>query len=145
MMINVHSHASNLGSLQESQRPLPRATWGGSWSCGALCFPARCLLRVCLFPPAPCGPFLGHGHQERSCSGGVHPRLAGLPGWLTRLLAVPCGQRLTGATGRVAPCPFLPAPRSGRPPPSYISSAAGACHLSEDSCQHLVQLPPQTQ
>lgn len=78
-MINVHSHASNLGSLQESQRPLPRATWGGSWSCGALCFPARCLLRVCLFPPAPCGPFLGHGHQERSCSGGVHPRLAGLP------------------------------------------------------------------
>ena len=68
-----------------------------------------------------------------------------LPGRLARLVVVPFGQRLTGATGRVTPCPFLPAPRSGRPTTSYISSAAGACHLSEDSCQHLVQLPPQTQ
>ena len=47
-----------------------------------------------------------------------------LPGRLARLVVVPFGQRLTGATGRVTPCPFLPAPRSGRPRTSYISSAS---------------------
>lgn len=51
-----------------------------------------------------------------------------------------------GVYGRVTlSCPSVPLPKSERPTRSLISSTAGACHLSEDSCQHLVQLPPQTQ
>lgn len=38
-----------------------------------------------------------------------------LPGRLARLVVVPFGQRLTGATGRVTPCPFsLPPDQGGR-------------------------------
>lgn len=38
MMINVHSHVSNLGSLEESQRPLPRATCWGELNVQSLVF-----------------------------------------------------------------------------------------------------------
>ena len=138
MMINVHSHVSNLGSLQESRGRLPGATWGGSWSYKFCTSPAWVdASSMSVSSPQSVGPSWVSGTRSGVGAEGGPP-----PG---RLVVVPFGQCLAGVTGRVTPCPFFPAPWSGRPTTSYISSAAGACHLSEDSCQHLVQLPPQTQ
>lgn len=51
--------------------------------------------------------------------------------------------------GQLSPLPFSPSyptlPQVKKADEHLISPTAGACHPSEDSCQHLVQLPQQTQ
>lgn len=85
MMINVHSHVSNLGSLEESQRRLPRATCGGSWSAEVCASPAwiRCLLNFSIFPPATLGTLLGSLAQraELEQMGGPPSGKLNLPSW----------------------------------------------------------------
>lgn len=112
MMINVHSHVSNLGSREESWIPLPRATCRGSWWCGALCFcPSEIPPRFLHLPPAPGGSFSGLWHQELSWSRWAGPHMASLPCPLGHFwLEPPCG-----VSARVTPsCPSLPAPKSGQ-------------------------------
>lgn len=114
MMINVHSRVSNLGSLEESRRWLPRATCGGSWLAELFASPAwvRCLLNFSIFPLARCGTFLGLWLNALGWSRWAGPKLASLTCLLDHIWL----ESHRGVSRRVTPsCPSLPAPKSGSP------------------------------
>lgn len=92
-------------------------------------------------PSSTLWAFLGSRAPGRAeLQGGCTP-----PGWLAWLAYPPARGPVWSAPhrchwqGRSLPLHLPPI----REAAASISSAAGACHLSEDSCQHLVQLPPQ--
>ncbi|XP_030880165.1 RNA-binding protein Musashi homolog 2 isoform X1 [Leptonychotes weddellii] len=65
-----------------------------------------------------------------------------LPSWSLWVSASPWGICKGPFFLALPPCPQI---REANEELNFLHSRCGACHPSEDSCQHLVQLPPQTQ
>lgn len=108
MMINVHSHVSNLGSLEEPQRRLPRATCGGRWSAEFL-LPESDASSI---SPSSLQHLLGSlaPRAESEQMGGSPSGKLNLPSWSLLVRASPWGVRKGHSSLPLPLCPQIREP-----------------------------------